>query len=159
TTAKPLTITVEAPIRANFELFETPQPAVETATERRWRIDLQARKKTEFVRKERMRTWRKQELRQLDCQNLQHFLENRWLDKQTYEQLADMLDALAFVQRARAEQDMLANERKTIYTNQEQLRANLNTLQSTGQEAGLRKRMLDQLEGTQNRLDEIEQRI
>ena len=39
---------------------------------------------------------------------------------------------------------------------QEQLRANLTTLQPTGQEAALRNRMLGQLESSQDRLEAIE---
>jgi hypothetical protein len=157
TTAKPLTVTIEAPTYAGLELFETPSPDVETASERRWRVNIAAHSQAEFTRKERRLRRRHQELRRLDYQNLQHFFKNRWLDQVVFERLSEMRDNLGLIQRAHARQGELESERKTIYEQQEQLRANLKTLQPTGQEAAFRNRLLSQLEGTQNRLDEIEQ--
>ncbi len=159
TTAHPVTVTIEATIHAGNELFDTPAPDVENASEHRWRLDVPARGKAEFVRKERQMQWRHQELRRLDYASLQRFMENRWLDENTYDQLADMLDHLSLIIRARVNREDLADERKLLYEQQQQLRENLKTLQPTGQEAGFRNRLLGQLEGSQNRLDEIEQML
>jgi len=73
-------------------------------------------------------------------------MQNRWLDEATYERLAEMIQNLATIQRARADRDKLEVERKAIYERQEKLRANLGALQPTGQEATLRNRILNQLE-------------
>jgi hypothetical protein len=156
TTAKPLTITVEEAIKSGWELFETRSPDVETANERRWRANLPARGKTEFVVKDRMRTYRREEVRRMDAQKLQQFTKNRWLDNATLKQLSTLLDTLAKIEQARAKQKELAAEVKILYERQEQLRANLGALQATGQEATLRKRMLGQLEDSQNRLEAVE---
>ncbi|MDL1893701.1 hypothetical protein FBQ87_12580 [Sphingobacteriales bacterium CHB3] len=80
-------------------------------------------------------------------------VEPKW----SFEKVFQVAEAVAkpFV----AEREKLATERQDIYQKQEQLRANLQTLQPTGQEASLRSRMLGQLETTQNRLEEIDQRI
>ncbi len=155
TTAKPLTITVEAPIWTGVELFETPPPAVETASERRWRVSVPARGKSEFTRKERRRNRRREELRRLDYKKLQDFIKNRWLDQSTLDALGEMLDNLGNIQRAQAQQQVIEAERNQIYAQQEQIRANLAALQPTGQEAALRNRVLAQLEATQNRLEDI----
>src|SRR5262249_37310494 len=58
TTAKPLTVIVEAPIQAGQSLFDTRQPDTETLTDRRWKVNIAARSKTEFLRNERRRTFR-----------------------------------------------------------------------------------------------------
>jgi hypothetical protein len=159
TTAKPVTILIEALIQNGYELFDTRTPDVETANERRWRINVPARTRTEFVRKDRYRTERREEVRRLSYQNLQGFFENRWLDRQTLEWLREMLDNMALIQNAQAEQDKLAKENKAIYERQEQLRANLGALSPTGQEAGLRNRMLGQMEKLHNRLEETDRRL
>jgi hypothetical protein len=155
TTAKSLTITIEAPIHTGQELFDTLPPDVETASERRWRVSVPVRAKTEFTRKERRRNRRREELRRLDYQKLQNFMKNRWLDQTTLNALSEMLDNLGNIQRAQAQQQEIEAERGQIYAQQEQIRANLAALQPTGQEAALRNRVLAQLEGAQNRLEEI----
>jgi hypothetical protein len=156
TTAKPLTITIEAPIVTRQELFETAPPDVETAVERRWLVNVPRRGKAEFTRKERRRNRRREELRRLDYQKLQDFIKHRWLDQSTLSALSEMLDNLGRVQRAQAQQKELDSERAAIYKQQEQIRANLAALQPTGQEAALRSRVLAQLEATQNRLEAID---
>jgi hypothetical protein len=158
TTAKPLSVIIEAPVLFNYELFDTPLPNVENATERRWHVDVPAYGKAEFTQKQRYRTHRREELRNLSYQNLQRFLENRWLDKATFERLSEMLNAREIIQRALAEQAALTTKQKTLYEQQEHLRANLTTLNPTGQEATLRNRILAQLEAVQDQLEAINQR-
>jgi hypothetical protein len=157
TTGKPLTITIEAPITTNWELFETPAPDVETLSERRWKVDVPARGKIEFVTQQRERTHRTEEVRRLDYRKLQEILQNHWLNEGINKLLADVLENLGKGQKAQAKLVELANERKTLYERQEQIRANLGALQATGQEAALRNRMLAQLEVSQNRIEAIEQ--
>jgi len=159
TTAKPLTVTMEAPIIDGYELFEMRDADVTTATERRWRVDVPARRKAEFVRKERRLTRRHEDLRNLNYKNLQQFMANRWLDKATFQRLTEMLDTMQKVMDSLSRKDHLNTESGNLYKQQEQLRANLGVLQPTGQEATLRNRILKQLEATQNRLEEINRQL
>ncbi len=158
TTSRLLTITIEAPVDGKRELFETRPADVETAEHRRWRVNAPARSKVEFIRKERWRVQRRQELRELDYKRLQNYMEQRWLDRATLESLSEMLDQFALIQRLQAEREELANERKAIYEKQEQLRANLSALNPSGQEAAFRNRILSQLEVAQDRIEQIERR-
>jgi hypothetical protein len=159
TTPKPLTVTIEAPIAPLYQPFDTPPADVETASERRWRVSIPARAKTEFTRQERRRLSHHEELRRLDYQKLQDFMKNRWLDQATLDALSEMLDNLGLVQKAQAQKNEFAAERETIYAQQEQIRANLAALQPTGQEAALRNRVLAQLEAAQDRLEEIDRYV
>lgn len=159
TTLKELSIYIESPIRPNYSIFDMPDPDVETATERRWKITAPAHQKTEFVRSERTLSHRQQQIRSLSYQNLQVFMENRWLDKSTIAELRQIIDNLALIEQSTQTINNLKAERENVYSQQEQLRANLTTLQSDGDEGKLRKRMLDQLEKTQDRLDAIENEI
>jgi hypothetical protein len=159
TTSRPLLVTIEAPIINGRELYDTRRADVETLNEHRWHIHVPAHAKTEFIRKERQRGRRREELRHLGYNRLQKFLANRWLDQATFNQLAEMLDTLGALKQTHAEREKFTSERNEVYKQQEQLRANLQTLQSVGQEAVLRNQMLGQLEATQNRLEEIENRL
>lgn len=159
TTGRPLTITLEAPVISDYELFDTRAADVTTATERRWRVDVPARGKAEFLRKERHLTHRYENLRNLNYKNLQHFMANRWLDQAAFERLSEMLDAMQKVADARSRKDQLNAESENLYKQQEQLRANLGVLQPTGQEATLRNRILKQLESTQNRLEAVTRQL
>ncbi len=159
TTAKPAVVTIEAPILNEYESFDTPAPDVETSSDRRWRVSVPAHGKQKFTRSERRRTHRQQAVRTLGYKDLQSYLKKRWLDEATFNTLRHILDQIASIEKMQAERGKLTTERQDIYQKQEQLRANLQTLQPTGQEAALRSRMLGQLETTQNRLEEIDQRI
>jgi hypothetical protein len=159
TTDRDLAVTLEAPIRADYELFDTPDPDEETAAERRWRVAVPAHGSAGFTRSERRLTRRHEEVRNLDYRRLQRFMDDRWLDQATFEMLTTLLDNLAFIENARAAQDDLRTEREEIYQRQAQLRENLTTLKPAGEEGPLRSRMLHQLEATEDRVEAIEARL
>lgn len=159
TTDRDLTITIEAPILAGHELFDTAEPDVVTANERRWRVFTPAHNTTEFVRRERRLLTRREEVRKMDYRRLQKYLAERWLDQDVFDRLAGILENLEFIQDAHTEQEQLRGERGTIYERQAQLRENLNALKPAGEEGMLRTRMLRQLEATENRLEEIDTRL
>jgi hypothetical protein len=159
TTDRDLTVTLEAPIRADYELFDTPDPDEETAAERRWRVAVPARDSAGFTRSERHLVHRHEEIRSLDYHRLQRFMADRWLDQATFEMLTTLLDNLAFIENARTAQDDLRAEREQIYQRQAQVRENLTTLKPAGEEGPLRSRMLHQLEATEDRVEAIEARL
>lgn len=159
TTTKDLAITIEAALRHDWELVDTPFPVAETATERRWQVTAPKRRKIEFVRQERTGQSSFLGINNLKYQHLQEFMKNRWLDETIIHELQDLLDTFAVIQNAEAEIKQLTTERDTVYKEQEQLRANLGALQAKGAEADLRNRMLNQLASSQDRLDAIAGRI
>ena len=159
TTTKVVTVMIEAPINTNWSLYDTPVPDVETATERRWKVSLPARSKTEFVTQQRMRTYRRENVQNLDYRQLQDFVAKGWLDDAIRGELGRMLDESNAIQQANTRLQGLEVDTQKLHKQQEQLRANLNTLQATGQEAALRNRMLGQLESSQDRLEAIENEV
>jgi hypothetical protein len=154
TTAKPVLVLVELPIETGWELFETRVPDTETATDRRWRVPVPARGQAEFKVRLRRRTYRREEVRRLDMRNLHEYLRQQWLDKALFDRLEPILQARAQIDAALERIKTLEKERDSLYKQQEQLRANITTLQTSGDEAtALRKRMLDQLATSQRRLE------
>lgn len=158
-TQKNKVVTLEAPVYKLWEVFETPDPAVETASERRWRVDVPARSKVTFTHRERRRTRQQIVLRNLRYHQLQKYLEQRVLSEALGGALRGILDRLQQKADTEATIQKLNTERESIHKEQEQLRANLGALQPTGQEATLRNRFLGQLESTQDRLDAIASEI
>jgi hypothetical protein len=155
-TAEPRTVTVEAPITPYQELFDTPEPVAETTTERRWRVNIPARSKQTFIRKERRLSHRRTNLEDLTFDGLDQYLEKRWLDKPTVDSLKELLTAYDAVQQAEDRKAAIQKEREHIYSQQEQLRQNMSALNPQGDEAAFRKRIVDKLEATQDALEALE---
>jgi hypothetical protein len=159
TTADDRVITIEvARHDPEYELFDTPSPDIQTNTECRWRINVPARSRAGFVLRMRRRTRRQEQLRGLRYEQLQRFLEQRWLDQATFDLLDGMLGQLRSIEEMQRELEKIASEREQLYKQQEQLRENLGALQPTGKEAALRDRLLGKLEESQNKLDAHEVR-
>ncbi len=160
TTTKPVTVMIEAArLSSDWELYETTAPDVETATERRWKITLPARAKTEFPTQHRRRTYRSEQVQNLDYHQLHEYTSKGWLDTAIRGELGAMLDEMNAIQQANTRLRALEADVQKQHNQQEQIRANLNTLQATGQEAALRNRMLGQLEASQDRLEAIETEV
>ncbi len=159
TTDKPQTVTIEVTRRNGWELFGTRVADVETSEEVRWHIDIAPHSTGLFTRKERYRTYREERLEDLSYQKLQQFLENQWLDQSIIGNVSVLLDNHNSIIQAQKQREELNAERKQIYEQQEQLRANLGALSNGTQEASLRQRLLNQLEISQNRLEEIDKQV
>lgn len=158
-TADTQTMTLAAPIRANFELYDTPDPDAETATHRRWQVPVDAHASAEFTRSERRLVTRHEQLSGLDLRRLQLYLRDKWLDRETFDALAGLLDAYAEIDAAEAEQAKLKAERGEVYERQTQLRENFSALKAEGKEGALRSRLLGQLEASEDRLEAIDGRL
>ncbi|NDJ54537.1 MAG: hypothetical protein GYB68_15835 [Chloroflexi bacterium] len=152
-------VTIEMPTRQNWTLFNTPDPDVETAEVRRWRVLATQRDTTTLVVQERRLTALQHSIKSLTERQLVDWLEGQWLDQATFDALSDILTTLQGLSHAKAEQKRLRDRRKSLYERQEQLRQNLGALSTDGDEARLRRQMLDQLEEAENEVIEIGRRI
>ncbi|HRE48004.1 MAG TPA: hypothetical protein PLD47_09790 [Aggregatilineales bacterium] len=159
TTPKARTITVEAPIRAGWELFETPVPTVTTAQERRWQVRVPAGGATEFTRKERFLRQHSVAIRNLEAANLKQIIEKQWLNEATSGELGRLIALKGEIEAAQKEIQKRMKTRDERYKQQEQFRANLEVLKAEGDEASLRGRILKGLEGAQDKLDALETEI
>ena len=159
TTGKAQTVTIEAPMQTGWELTETRKPDVETTNEHRWKVDVPAKGRAEFARKVRNLRYNRRDIRSLDYRRLSDYLENKWLDDELHNRLKEIIDMIAAKNQAQQKMNKLHQQREQIYRQQEQIRANLGALSASGQEAALRKRLLNQLESTQDRLDAIDKEV
>jgi len=153
------TVTLEVEIDRDSELFDTRPPDAETINFRRWRVSTKAQNTTEFVCSERRMAQSQSSIKSLNYADLNTYLRSKWLSNDLYFELREILDQFAEKEEQYKKIAELTRERKEIYAKQEEIRKNLGALQPTGQEAELRNRILEQLESTQNRLDEIDSEI
>ncbi|MEL7234759.1 MAG: hypothetical protein AAGK74_09690, partial [Chloroflexota bacterium] len=159
TTDESKTVAVEQALGSQDELYQTREPDSETLNEKRWQVEVGAKATEVFRVNKRYMGGKKHVLLNLKFEQIQRWADKRYLDQELFEELGELSKTLAFIKKTRDGNQTLRNEREEIYGKQEQYRANLGALQSTGKEATLRDRVLEQLTASQDRLDEIEKAI
>jgi hypothetical protein len=155
----PQLITVEHPIWNGYDLVDTPAPDAQTSDFYRWVVPCSPRKATTFKIAQRYYNWERQQLLDQSYDTLRQFLKNRWLDQPTLDRIRSLMEERARIAKNNQEVGDLERERQQIYDRQEQLRKNMTTLSTTGDEAVLRKKVFDQLQATEDRLAAIDARI
>ena len=91
-TSKSKVVTIEASINRRYELYDTREPDVETAEYRRWKVSVDAHSTVDFARTERTLRSNRFEISSLKHQDLAKYLENKWLDQDTFDNLKDIWD-------------------------------------------------------------------
>jgi hypothetical protein len=152
-------ITIEAPINAEFDLFDTRGPDAITLNERRWKVSVPANETTVFVRKERHMEVLRRVIRNMKYHDLDRLLENQYIDNALIDDLHDILDAMQSINDMNTEISNREQEQKSLYEKQEEFRRNMKALGTTGKEGTLRLRAVDQLESGQDRLEAIDVEI
>lgn len=158
-TAQAKTILIERERNHHYVPFETVEPAEATLDTLRYKIESAPGRLTEFKVQERYLRSKREEVRNLSYQGLQKYFENKFLDRQTYEELKTLLDAWAEV--SRLEQRIAEQERRRsqIYKTQEQVQKNMAALSGEGEEGRLRGRYVKQLTQSEEELAQIERTI
>ncbi len=155
-TAKEKVILVERNVMHQFIPFDTPEPQEKTLDTYRYKVVAPAGKITEFKVKERCLRAVHQQLRDLSLQTLQHYFENKFLNKKLYESLKEVLDILAEIARL---QKVIKEEQKkcsAVYTAQTQIQKNMAALSMDGEEGKLRGRYVKQLSDKEEQLAKSE---
>ncbi|MEO0563225.1 MAG: hypothetical protein AAF125_14045 [Chloroflexota bacterium] len=156
TTEAQRTVIIERDLGDN-ELYDTRPPDTETLTKKRWAVPAAVDEVTVFKISMRKIISQHHILYSMDAALLQRLIDQQHLTGNLRDDLSQLLQLTANNDSARKQVEDLSAERDDVYRKQEQLRANLGALNPTGKEAGLRDRMLGDLEVTQDRLDTIEQ--
>ena len=157
-TAGPLTVLVEHPRAAHYDLFDTPSPQERTAEHLRFAVTAPAWGETTLKVQERRLTRRREELQKQSYEGLQRYLQRGLLDRRMLDQLAKLLllwETVADYEKKLARCDQ---EREKIYQAQRQIQGNMQPLSQAGKEGTLRARYVKQLESTEERLRSLEQR-
>jgi len=158
-TGKVAVILIERRLNRQFIPFDTPEPAEKTIDTYRYRVEAAAGKVTEFTVQERCMRTHRQHVTDISFLDLQRFLEGKFLDKTTYNQLKKLLDTVAAIAQLEGLIKQQENQRKGIYDAQTQIQKNMGVLTKEGEEGKLRGRYVSQLTEKEEELAQIQEVI
>jgi hypothetical protein len=149
---KAMTVLVEHPRTARYDLFDTLEPKERTEGHWRFEVEVPARGETTFKVQERRLMRRKEELRKQSCKGLQNFLKQGLLDRKTCDRVAELLEVWEKIEENEKRLAKVEKERQKIYKAQQQIQGNMGALTQTGKEGKLRSQYVEKLEATEEQL-------
>jgi hypothetical protein len=153
---KPVVVTLERDRLNGYDFFETPQPISQTMTLARWKLELDAKGKLEFVVQERMLQSRYEQVRNITFDSLGEYLKNKFLDSNTFGALKSIRSLYAQIESTNAKIASLEAERERIFARQSQIQGNLSPLARDGDEGRLRSKLVKELDESESRLKTLE---
>lgn len=153
--ARPLTVLVEHPRSAHYNLFDSVDPVEKSDEYFRFSVEVPARgERTLRVNARRLLSRREQLQRQSYVQ-LQHYLRDGLLGRDTHEKLVALLRLWEQIEEKRRRLQEVEQERQKIYQAQKQIQGNMDALSSSGREGTLRTRYVNRLEESEEALHSL----
>jgi hypothetical protein len=156
--AEAVTVLIEHPRSAQYKLFGTPKPKERTDEHFRFEVEVPMRGEKTLRVQERRLLSRKEKLQRQSYSGLQRYLKEGLIDQKTHDKIAQLLQLWEKISDNESLVEELEKERQKIYKVQEQVRANMRALSTSGKEGALRARYVSQLEETEEQLRELAQR-
>ncbi len=152
-------VTIEHPIWSGYDLVDTRPADAQTSDFCRWVVPCAPRGVTTFTVSQRYFNWQQQQVLDQSYDTLRQYLASHWLDDATLKRIHALLVERQKIAANTQEINTLQNERNQIYQREEQLRKNMASLATSGDEAVLRKQVFTQLQSSEDRLNTIDTRI
>ena len=152
TTAKPISILVEHPRNAHYDLFDTPKPTEITKESVRFAVEIPAKTETTLRVNTRRLRQRREEVQRQSYVNLQRYLNKGLMDRNTHDLIAEILSLLEKINNHKQRIGEVDQEREKIYDAQKQIQGNMQALSNEGKEGRVRSQYVDRLETTENSL-------
>jgi len=149
-------VTIEVAKSDTRQLHDTRDPDTETASVRRWKVNVPAGETVAFIRKEYEVNMTSQHVRSLKIDDLDQLADNTHIDSALVEGLHEVVEAEKSIVAMRQQSINLHDERRTIFEKQEQLRKNMGTLSTTGEEGDYRQQVIKQMREAQDRIEAID---
>jgi hypothetical protein len=156
-TDQAMTVLVEHPRTAHYELFDTPAPKEQTDEFLRFEVSLPARGEAKLRVQERRLMSRREDLQKQSYQGLQRYLQQGLLNREAYGKVAELLGLWEKITDGQKRLQEAEQERQKIYKGQLQIQGNMGPLAATGKEGALRARYVAQLEVGEDQLRSLEQ--
>ena len=157
-TAESMTVLLEHPRTAGYDLFDTPVPEEQTGEVLRFAVAVPAMGESSLRVQERRLVSRREELRKQSYRGLQHYLRQGLIDIETHAQVAELLGLWERVSDNERSLKETEQERQKIFGVQQQIQGNMGALSATGKEGALRARYVEQLEASEVELRALEAR-
>ena len=147
-----LRVTLEHPALAGFQPYDTPDPAERTPEHYRYALDVPASKTVSFVARQRRLMARREEIHSQTMAQLAAWLQDKALDKGTYNRLAGIRKLYDEIATREQEIQKNAAGRQQVLEQQKTIQGNLSSLRDTGEEGQLRTRYARTLAEQEDRL-------
>jgi hypothetical protein len=157
-TEQAMTVLVEHPRTAHYDLYETPQPKERTGEHLRFEVDVPARGEDTLRVHERRLVSRREELHKQSYEGLQRYLQQGLLERDAYDQVTGLMALWEKIADDEKQLQQTDKERQKVYQAQQQIQGNMGALSATGKEGALRTRYVEQLEATEDQLRSFHQR-
>lgn len=157
TTANPVTVLVEHPRSAQYDLFDTPDPRERTDDHLRFEVLVPPRGEAKLRVRERQLQWRREEVQRQSYSVLQHYLQQGLLKRRDLDQLTRLLSLWEQITDLEARLVTISGDRDGIFKAQQQIQGNMHALGQTGKEGALRVQYVEQLEQSESSLKELAQ--
>jgi hypothetical protein len=157
-TAREQHVLVEHPRQADFELFDTVQPASQTANQYRFAAEMPANGETTLRVQEKRLNRRREEVSLQHAAGLRTYLGANLLSATDSAQLEELLALWAQMAGNEQRLDDIDKDRAQVYKAQEQFRANLQSLGVEGREGSLRTGYVDRLQASEDQLQALVER-
>ena len=157
---EPVEIAFEIPRPHDHEIApDGPQPAETTAGYWRFRLEVPPHASAELVVVERWRTSHRVEVEALTDHRLKNWIEGRFLDDATMEEVQAVAASWEKAKRIDEEVKVLETRRRGIGESQSRLMEQLRVLAQGGEEGALRTRHVRKLEDLQKQTEQLEAQI
>jgi hypothetical protein len=153
-----VTVLVEHPRTAEYDLFDTPDPVERTDEHLRFEIQTPARAEAKLRVFERQLTHREEKLERQSYAGLKRYLGQGLIDQEVYDRVAEILGLWEKIADHEAALKQVEKDREGIYKAQAQIQGNMGALSQTGKEGALRARYVEQLEATEEQLKALAKR-
>ena len=138
---------------------DTPKPLEETASFRRFKVAVPAHGHVELEVKEQWVHHQHVQYRTLSAVQLADWLSSRFLDKRTFEELSEVLQAWHEAAQLDAERSVVNNAMQAAFQKQSKLSEQLGVLRDSGDEGRLRLRYVKELGDAQTKVNDYEDQI
>jgi len=155
----------DEPVEVIFELSkihgrdldeEGPQPFEETASYRRFRVEVPAHGKAELTVGEHWLSSRHVQYSHISAAAIEDWLENRLLDRKAFEQLSAVLSAWSETNELAQQHRKLEQRQQAAYAKQSKISEQLAVLREGGKEGHLRLRYVEELGAEQDKVNSLE---
>jgi hypothetical protein len=135
----PIQLVIEQNSLLGYELFDMAEPTEVTAESRRWPLPIAAKTSRTFVVQERQLVSRRESLKNLDYVGIRRYFDARFIDKQTFDALSEVLRYEQEIRRIQQVLDSNAQQDQHLSQQQSEATTNLQRLDREGEEGRTRQ--------------------
>jgi hypothetical protein len=156
---KDATLYFDHPMTGGYKLAEPAKAEEELEGHYRFKVELKAGQNLDFKVRETQQVQQQIGLLGTPAETIRFHLQQRYLSESAKRLLSELLAAQGEINRLRAEESELAQERQRLGEDDARVRQNLGVLRDTPAELELRKKYLQRLQDSDARLEQIREAL